>query len=169
MLFLVLFYICVRNLHDLSAFMQSHCCDICAPSFLKWRVFPFGVRCTRCIIQKNPTEIQELWTQFCRQPNLKDMETTTWFYGACSACCGDYFGGRGHCVEMIVSEENKKIIEQNWSHSVLLGSVVEMGSRPPGPCDTDQGPRRISAYYISWSGKHANNKCMSNVLVFLLD
>lgn len=117
-------------------------------------------------MQNNSSESPALWTQFCRHPNLKDRETTTWFCGTCSACCGDYFGGRGHCVEMIVGEEKKKTVEQNWSHFALLGSVVERGSRPAGTCDTDRGPRRISAYYISWSGKHANNKCMSNVLVF---
>lgn len=115
-------------------------------------------------MQNNSAESPALWTQFCRHPNLKDRETTTRFCGTCSACCGDYFRGRGHCVEMIVGEEKKKSVEQNWSHFALLGSVVEMGSRPAG--DTDRGPRRISAYYISWSGKHANNKCMSNVLVF---
>lgn len=130
---------------------------------------PRRVKCTRCIMQNNSTESPELWTQFCRHPNLKDRETTTWFCGTCSACCGDYFGGRGHCVEMLVGEEKKKSVERNWSHFTLLGSVVEMGSWPPGPSDRDQGPKRISADYISWSGKHANNKCMSNVLVFLLD
>lgn len=69
---------------------------------------PRRVKCTRCIMQNNSTESLELWTQFCRHPNLKDRETTTWFCGTCSACCGDYFGGRGHCVEMIVGEEKNK-------------------------------------------------------------
>lgn len=97
-------------------FIWSHYCDISTLSFLKWPVFPFQVKCTHCIIQKNSTESPELWTQFCRHPNLKDMETTTWFYGACSACWGDYFGGRGHCVEMMSVRKTKN----HWAELIPL-------------------------------------------------
>lgn len=109
----------------------------------------------------------ELWTQFSRDPNLKDGETTTRFRGTCPACCGDYFGGGGRWWYSVRRKKNMR--SRSGPTSRFEGQRSKRGSRPPGACNTDQRPPRISAYYISWSGKHANNKCMSNVLVFLLD
>lgn len=92
------------------------------------------------IIQNNSAEGPELWTQFCRRPNLKHRETTTWFCEACSACCRDYFGGRGHCVKMIVSEEFKK---KHWAELILLYTLRVSGRN------------RRSAFRSLWQGSVA--------------
>lgn len=117
--------------------------------FLHW------VKCSHCIMQNNSTESSELWTQFCRHPNLKDRETTTWFFGTCSACCGDCFGGRGHCVEIIVSEKKKK--KKLWAELIPLYAFRVSGRNGCSACQVPVtrigGSQRISADYISWSGK----------------
>lgn len=92
------------------------------------------------IIQNNSAEGPELWTQFCRRPNLKHRETTTWFCEACSACCRDYFGGRGHCVKMIVSEE---FLKKHWAELILLYTLRVSGRN------------RRSAFRSLWQGSGA--------------
>lgn len=134
------------------------------------KVLPNQGKCTRSVMQISSTERRWIVNPILPRPLFKGRaENNVIPWDLFCLLCRLLRRQRALCRDDSRCGREKSA-EQIWSHSALCGSVVRNGI-PASRCleHRSAAPTYISAYYISWSGKHANNKCMSNVLVFLLD